>query len=179
MSRIIYVQSRTKLDVSIDKKLADICNVLLPDNIQVRKPRIYTSASVAYGIVNPNDTVLTDNTNVLLGQLIGNNINWHRPLSPNPDGSYAIFRNDGEYCEILADPAASRTVWYYFDSETLVASTSQRAIIMYLKSFEFNPEVISWMISSGTLGPGLSWDRRLNHLGPESALSLDISKWGS
>jgi hypothetical protein len=68
-------------------------------------------------------------------------------------------------------------VWYFFDDEHFVASTSQRAIVMFLGSFQFNEGVVPWMLSTGSLGPDASWDRRIRRLPPDASLALDKGAW--
>src|SRR5690606_17398986 len=94
------------------------------------------------------------------------------------DGSYAIFRENEYKIELLTDSVASRTIWYYEDKEVFVASNSQLAIIYFLKNFESNRDVIPWMLSTGSLGPFLSWDKRIKALKPQSKLVFDKKKWG-
>ena len=77
----------------------------------------------------------------------------------------------------MSDPAGSRTVWYYQDEETFIASTSQRAIVAFVGSFQFNEQVIPWVLSTGSLGPSLSWDRRIEMLPSDSSVVLDKRDW--
>ena len=58
-----------------------------------------------------------------------------------------------------------------------IASTSQRGIVALLGSFEFNPAVVPWMLATGTLGPGLSWDRRIHHVAGATTVTLDRRSW--
>jgi asparagine synthetase B (glutamine-hydrolysing) len=58
-----------------------------------------------------------------------------------------------------------------------IASTSQRAIIYFLESFEPDNAAFLWMLSSGSLGPGYSWDRRIKFLNPDTRLRLDRRTW--
>jgi hypothetical protein len=68
-------------------------------------------------------------------------------------------------------------LWYAHAADQFVVSTSQRAIVMWLESFDLNEDVLAWQLSSGTLGPGLSWDRRIRALPPASRLELDCLEW--
>src|SRR5690606_23618906 len=72
------------------------------------------------------------------------------------EGSYSVFRNDSDFVELQTDAVASRTIWYYFDEHFLIASNSQLAILYYLGNFDFNNEVVPWMLASGIIGPSLS-----------------------
>ena len=85
-----------------------------------------------------------------------------------------LFRDSGDRLEVISDPAGSRTIWYYRDEETFIASTSQRA---FVGSFQFNEQVIPWVLSTGSLGPSLSWDRRIEMLPPDSSVVLDKKDW--
>ena len=58
-----------------------------------------------------------------------------------------------------------------------MASTSQRAVVYFLESFEPCEETYAWMLSSGTLGPGLSWDRRIKSMPSDSRLILERDQW--
>jgi len=177
MAKCLFICSREPLPKSMDQKLKEICKRLSPDNITPSEPKVIVDGETGFGIINPNSTIRYKDTSFLMGQIVNNDNNWNIPLRDFPDGSFALFRNDKENCEIVSDPVASRTIWYYMDTKILIASTSQRAIIMFLGSFSFNENVITWMLSTGTLGPGFSWDNRIKRLGPDSSIILDKKNW--
>ena len=177
MAKCVFICSRESLPESMSQKLKEICKRLSPDNISPAEPKVTVDGHTGFGIINPNSTIRYRDTSFLMGQIVNNDNNWHIPLRDFPDGSFALFRNNMDYCEILSDPVASRTIWYYIDSKFLIAATSQRAIIMLLGSFYFNENVITWMLSTGTLGPGFSWDTRIKRLGPDSSIILDKKNW--
>ena len=102
---------------------------------------------------------------------------WNTPLEEYPDGSYAIFRADSCHVELVSDVVGSRTIWYHKDDEVFVASTSQRAIVMFLRSYVFDERVIPWVLSNGFLGPSHGWDRRVARVPPDTALVLDRDTW--
>lgn len=178
MAKIIYAYSRqTPFSQYDDRKLREICTRLEPDNLLCPvSHKIRVNGSLAYGIINHRNSVIKGN-NVLLGCLYGKDQRWEIPKETYPDGSYAMFRDSNDCLEVVSDAAASRTIWYYFDDQHFVASTSQRAIIMFLGSFEFDERVIPWMLSTGSLGPDLSWDKRIKRLPPESSVVLDKEWW--
>ena len=94
---------------------------------------------------------------VCLGQVFSYSGHWDEPHSAAPDGSYAICRANDRSVELLTDFVGSRTLWYYFDDNLLLASSSQRALVTLLGSFELNREAIPWLLSSGCLGPEAAW----------------------
>jgi hypothetical protein len=116
-------------------------------------------------------------TNVLIGATIGDSAGWDLPDTDPPDGCFAILRADARRVELVADPVASRTIWYTLAGDRLIASTSQRAIIALLGDFRANREVVPWMLSSGTLGPQGGWDARLEQLLPGERVKLDRQRW--
>ncbi|PKV63220.1 hypothetical protein [Pontibacter ramchanderi] len=81
-----------------------------------------------------------------------------------PDGNYFLFRKTNEYFEIASDQGNSRGIWYYSNNDFFIFSSLQEPIIKLIGGFDFNSQVVPWMLSSGTLGPGNSWDKRLNLL---------------
>jgi hypothetical protein len=177
MAKCIYVWSRRANPISVGELLNKICIRLSPDNIAFNEPVVVVSGSAAYGIINPNSILSERGSSLLLGQIFGEDDNWDVPLRDFPDGSYALFRNGNDYAEIVSDPAASRTIWYYADENVFVASTSQRAIIMFLGNFEFNKNIIPWMLSSGNLGPSNSWDIRIKRVPADSSVILKKADW--
>jgi len=112
-----------------------------------------------------------------MGNLINPENNWWEPLARVPDGSYALFRSNENTVEVISDIVGSRTIWYIQTEDMLIASTSQRAIVHFLQDFKPNKFAYSWMLSSGTLGPGLAWDFRIKCIGGNSCLILDRSSW--
>jgi len=177
MAKCIFICARKTLPVSIGNQLFEICNKLAPDNIKPVAPEIFVNRDIAYGIMNPTTTLRKNGNSLLMGQIFGNDINWDEPLQEFPDGSYALFRCGEEYCEIVSDSVASRTIWYYMDENIFVSSTSQRMIIMFLGSFDFDERIIPWVLSTGTLGPGFSWDKRIKRIPVDSSIIIDKNNW--
>jgi hypothetical protein len=151
--------------------------MLSPDNIPFVSPKIVISDGVCLGIFNPNELLPIKETSVAMGYLFSAADNWHEPGSALPDGSYAMFRASRQKIELATDFMGSRTIWYAQTPDTFIASTSQRAIVYFLESFEPNEEAFAWMLSAGSLGPGLSWDRRIQYLPLNSRLLLDRDLW--
>jgi len=178
MAKVIYAFSRkTPFSNNDSRKLRKICARLEPDNLlSPVQHKVKVNGALAYGIVNDKDTAISGNS-VLLGCIYGKDECWENPRKTYPDGSYAIFRDSKDCLEVVSDAAASRTIWYYFNDEYFVASTSQRAIIMFLGSFDFDDQTIPWMLSTGSLGPSLSWDKRVKRVPPESSVVLDKERW--
>jgi hypothetical protein len=117
------------------------------------------------------------NGNVLLGMTT---TSAEQDLSygePAPDGTFALFRSEEGYIEALSDYVASRTIWYYASKDWIGISTSQRMLVMALARFEPNADSARWMLTSGTLGHGNSWDKRLKPLPPGARLVHDRRSW--
>ncbi|PWD99004.1 hypothetical protein [Marinilabilia rubra] len=177
MAKTIWVCSKKQLGEFTEKKLQNICSCLTPDNITPNKPEILVEDKLAFAVVNPNGTQQTKENSLALGVFFDEIKNWHIPQKHYPDGSYSMFRYDEKFLELVSDATASRAIWYYMDDQQFIASSSQRAIILYLDNFEFNENVIPWMMSTGCLGPSLSWDKRLNFVPPDSSVVLNRKDW--
>ena len=178
MAKGIYICSRQTLPPSTAVTLHEICRKLAPDNITPAEPRIVVNDDIAYGIMNPTSILLENGNSLLLGLIFnGTGEEWSVPCREFPDGSYALFRDNEKYCEIVTDSVASRTIWYYKDENILIASNSQRAIVMYLGTFELDVKVVPWMLSTGTMGPDISWDKRVKRIPPDSSIILDKNEW--
>jgi hypothetical protein len=178
MSKILYVVLRNeKVGKEQVKKIEEICNAINPDNIESNPTKIFSNNKIIAGISNPVKSIEVNCVNVLFGQTFKKKEDWEVVGGFNPDGNYAIFRSNDDEVEIVSDILGTRAVWYFKDDEIFLASTSQRAIVQYLKDFQFNNKVIPWFLSNGMLGPGLSWDKRFSLLPPDSSLILNRTDW--
>ena len=178
MSKILLMCSKnSKQDWNFDRAIEILSERLCPDNISWAAPLIINNNRTFIGIFNPVDSLPIKHCSVCMGNLINANHRWWEPGAEAPDGSYALFRCDENSIELVTDMVASRTIWYVQTQDIFLASTSQRAIVFFLRSFEPNLAVFPWMLSSGTLGPGFSWDQRIKHLPGNASLSLDLSSW--
>lgn len=178
MSKIVYLCSRAGRPITFNKNdIALLAKKLTPDNTQFQEPRIIKQDSCLIGIFDPVESHPVKDLCVCLGNLFSKDDIWWRCGTPSPDGTYAIFRSDGSTLELLTDTVASRSIWYTQTADLFVASTSQRAIVFFLQSFELNQNVIPWMLSSGTLGPELSWDKRIRFLPNNAWLKLNRASW--
>ncbi len=178
MAKAIYVCFKNPIDApSIKKKVTLAIKNILPDNIPEAPCKFAANGQVIYGIANYSDVIAEHDGSICMGIAYPEQKNWWKPLDAYPDGSYAIFRSDDNYVEILTDTTASRTIWYYKDDTIFICGTSQRAIITVLGKFDFDKRVLPWMLSSGSLGPLFPWSKNLSMLEPNSSLLLDIKSW--
>ncbi|KAF0191343.1 MAG: hypothetical protein FD165_1939 [Gammaproteobacteria bacterium] len=157
--------------------IKEISKRLTPGNITARQPLVVEGHGIAICVINPVASLPINNSSVCLGTFFGADDDWWMPGADAPDGNYALFRS-GEYqVELVSDTVASRTIWYAKTDELFIASTSQRAIVYFLQSYEPNTSAYTWMLSSGTLGPGLSWDKRIQSVPPDARLMFDRITW--
>jgi asparagine synthetase B (glutamine-hydrolysing) len=179
MAKIIYGCFRSmESPPGLSSMIHRVCQALTPEQLIQKKPLVLTDNGIFYGIMNESPAISVRGKSVLLGQLYEER-DWETPCGPRPDGSYALFRSDNQYLELLSDRVASRTIWYYQDEELFLASSSQRAIIQFLGSFEFDSRVIPWVLSTGTLGPSFCWDSRIRRLPNATSLQLKRTSWKS
>src|SRR3972149_39923 len=178
MSKIVYIcyredshQNHTRDDIE------RLPQRIMPDNITPNPPRIIQDKGILTGILNPVDVLPIKGNSVCIGNLIKPGEDWWRPGAEIPDGSYALFRGDNSTLELVTDTVASRTIWYIQTDNFFIASTSQRAIVYFLGSFKPNEAVYPWMLSAGNLGPGLSWDKRIQCIPPNARLILNREAW--
>jgi asparagine synthetase B (glutamine-hydrolysing) len=157
-------------------RLASLARRLSPANIEANPPNVFEEAGLARVVINPVAGVGVDRRGVMLGSLFGD-ADWSTPGGPAPDGTYAIVRHDARCVELLTDVFGSRTIWYVLTDGEFLASTSQRALVALLGSYELCDEAVTWMIASGNLGPNHGWDARLQRVPSASCLRLDRETW--
>lgn len=112
-----------------------------------------------------------------LGKFFEVRADWWKPGAGVPDGSFALVRSDAAAVEAVSDPAGGRMVWTYFDDEIFVVSNSERAITLFTGRFDLDPDVAPWILSTGTRGPGRSYNRHLRLVPPAGIARLDRAAW--
>lgn len=125
-------------------------------------------------------TVSDDPTAVLA--VIGDSQAVQVDRVPNPSVRLGAFDHArlsvaADEARVDADAVASRTIWWVHTDDLFVASTSQRAVTLLLGSYVPEPNARTWMLSSGTLGPGLAWDRRVRPVAAGGSVRLDRRRW--
>ena len=150
---------------------------ITPDDLRGRRPLLAEGPGECLCLTWPNRAVAVAGCSARLGATIGPAPDWHRPGTPEPDGSYAMVRSDPGTAEACCDEAGTRTLWYAFDSRRLLVSTSQRALVCLLQGLDWNPAAFAWFLSTGNLGPTDAWDRRIRRLPRGARLTLDRRRW--
>ena len=160
------------------ERLGRVASLLAPDNITPRPARLVETHDLCAAVVNPTESgVRVVEGGILLGGVIGEAGRWWDVASEPPDGTYALVRYSSTTVELVSDMTASRTLWYASDDERLIVSTSQRAVVALLGGFELDRGAVSWLLSSGSLGPDSAWDSRVRRLPGDSRLTLDRRTW--
>jgi hypothetical protein len=151
---------------------------IAPTNIVAHPAQLLEATGLCAAVANPSpDGVRVRDGSVCLGGMFGDLGQWWRTGSAAPDGTYALLRYSEACVELLSDVIASRTIWYVADDQAFLASTSQRALVALLGELRLNRPAVSWLLSSGTLGPEASWDIRLTRLPGGSCLTFDRATW--
>ena len=198
MARALLICYRHPVDTAcVEHRIAVLNARLTPDNLTPQVPLIAHAGGVAAALLaapagagggaeaagagtwsSGAGAAELRGVSLRLGAVAGDNArDWWRPGSGSPDGSFALLRADADSIELVADGAASRTIWYAWTEDVFIASSSQRAIIAMLGSFEPNHYAPAWMLSSATLGPGNAWDKRLTAVPPGGRITLDRRRW--
>ena len=149
--------------------------LLCPDHL-TPSVKIETDESGCLFLFNDRNQILQRGLSICSGAFTTLTDNWWESKDIPASASLYIHTNAAE-CKIFANNVAGRCTWYYSDNNQFIVSTSQRAIIAWLGSFESNPQATSWMLATGNLGPGNSWDKRLKHLTSGSTLLFDRNQW--
>jgi asparagine synthetase B (glutamine-hydrolysing) len=124
-------------------------------------------------ILGRRDHVMTHGCNVLSGVIVdtGDDASWWQLGAAVPDGSFALMRADGLATEAVSDYTGSKTIWHArLGCGGFVASTCLELVVALLGDFDMDEEALGWFLSSGTCGPGHSWDRRIKPLPRNSRL---------
>ncbi len=178
MAKAVYLCVRNHDHVfQIKKKVEVATKRLVPDNLPEASCKIVQTGNIIYGIANYSHVIAEHNGSICMGIAYPEQKNWWTPLGAYPDGSFAIFRSDENFVEAVTDTTGSRTIWYYKDDTIFICSTSQRAIITVLGKFNFDKRTLPWMLSSGSLGPTLSWCKNLSRMEPQASLLLNRESW--
>ncbi len=175
MAKLLFSCSRDKSSPIIQARTGKLQGLLCPDNLQPR-PSFYNEKDGSeLFMFNPASTNEIRGMSVLLGRT--QNKEWDKIGKSIDDGNFAIVRQDEHHIELVADATGSRTIWWYHDSKTFIAATSQRALLYCIPGFEVNRQAISWMLITGYTGPGIAWDKRLKAVKPGSRVILDRATW--
>jgi hypothetical protein len=178
MSKALIVAFRDRRTIDGHSFGALLSAAMAPNNLKPVPPRWFQEGGVISFVFNPSVVVRTKRAGICLGRTTRCADNdLFRVGAGRPDGTFALFRADHRRIEASTDYAGSRTVWYLVTPELFVAATSQRMILAIAGSFEFNPLCVKWLLSSGTTGPGVSWDKRVRMIEPNSSVTLDRDTW--
>ncbi|HJR71748.1 MAG TPA: asparagine synthase-related protein, partial [Gammaproteobacteria bacterium] len=177
MARALLVVERTAGRCALGPYVEVLRHRLMPDNLAPKAPAVARRAGVTAVVFEPSGAARLEGESICLGTFFGPSGDWRRPGTEPAPGCYALLRSDASRAELVADAAATRTIWYAMTPELFVASTSQRAIVTLLGSFEPSAPAVSWMLSSGTLGPDTGWDTRLRQVLPGERVVLDRARW--
>ncbi len=177
MSNLIYACWREPCEASGRKVLERVADHITPDIIRGYPHKCTEGLGECLCLTGPNGATGFEGISAYLGAFTGVWKEWYRPGSPIPDGSFAMIRCNGAITELCSDFVGTRTIWYVFTEYHLFASTCQRALVCLLQSLSLNRSAFAWFLSSGTLGPTDSWDRRICRLPPGARLILNRSHW--
>ena len=160
-----------------EEQVRKLATALAPDNISPREPLVFSDEQDLVAVFQPSPSWPPHEGNVAVGTLLKPAGEWWTVGGDIPEGSFALYRRDAKYVELVTDMLACRSVWYALTPEMFVASSSQRAVIACLRSFDPDPNALAWMLSQGSIGLGNSWDRRIRPLRWSSRLRLDRVAW--
>ncbi len=177
MAKAVLVVQRLRGRVEPDDWVDVLQQRLTPDNVVPRAAAKASRDGVTAMAYDPSAAMQLKGESIAIGKFFGPVGRWQWPGGDRPEGCYALLRTDDTHAELVADAAATRTLWYVKTPDLFVASTSQRAIATILGSFEPNPAVIGWMLSSGTLGPENGWDARVRQVLPGERVTLNRARW--
>lgn len=179
-----YIFLRTREPINSEKtlqELTQVCHLLTPKEIQSKSQNsvsVWPQVSDAfYAIQNSEAVALPEQGTLIIGWMQQPDPNKVGVCDSEADGSYAVIKNSADKAAFFSDQFGSRTLWYYFDQNRLIVSTSQRAVVALKGNFKLNKEVLAWYLSSGSQGPFLSWDQDIQQVLPNLEYRLNVAEW--
>lgn len=180
MAQCLFVKSRNSVEpAQISQKLEQVCSLLTPEAILEKSQNIVKvwpdDQNSFYAIQNSENAAEPEKDTLVIG--------WIQPsdeseiYSSEADGSYAVIKNNEDEVSFFTDQFGSRALWYYFDKDLLIVSTSQRAIVAFNGNFKLNEEALAWYLSSGCQGPFISWDKDIKQVLPNLEYKLEVNDW--
>lgn len=176
MATLLITADRTQSRALSEAALRRLAGRLAPDGVTADL-HVHESHGVQLAIFRPSDTIEITSTGCAVGLIAQRPAGWDQVGGPVLDAAHLIVRWNDDAVEFVGDVVGSRTLWFHLSADRLVASTSQRAAVAVLGSFEPELEARTWMLGAGNLGPALSWDRRLAALGADGRLAVDRRSW--
>ncbi|MEO6256943.1 MAG: hypothetical protein ABIO69_09055, partial [Sphingomicrobium sp.] len=128
-------------------KVERACAALAPDDLELAVHAAQSRDGVVTAILNPSPAMRIEPSAIGLGAIADGGQPWSEPGGAVPDGSFVIARWNEAVVELLSDVVATRTAWWVLTEDYFLASSSQRAIVRLLGDFQFNREVIAWMLA--------------------------------
>jgi len=178
MSKVVLVCPRDPLRIpEFEAKLRRLSSLILPDDFTANPMRFASECGVITACYHPADHLCFQGASVCHGVMLDPASDWWQPAACAPDGNYTLYRVDQDHVEVVNDVLSSRSVRYVQTDDLFIASNSQRAMSALLGTFELNREATLWMLSSGVLGIGNSWDKRIQRLAGNARLLLDKRTW--
>ncbi|MDT0642282.1 hypothetical protein RM553_05490 [Zunongwangia sp. F363] len=180
MAKYVFITYFNEQPQQIVKdNLQKVCDRLTPIEIKPYvKHTIFKSAfSKNTFIAAQNDEIIKDTSFVEMGKVYSETNEYKSVGKDVPDGSYAFIRFNENNLEFFCDSFGSRTLWYYYDSEKIILSTSQRAITMLKGTYKVEKSTLSWFLSSGTQGVFSSWDSNIKMVLPRTLYNFNFSNW--
>lgn len=178
MSKILLVVFKDKDPGRLEAcryKAEQLMHLLTPDHL-APTVKVENDEFTSLFLINERNNVLHHQFNICTGTFVDPPADWWKHKSM-PSSASLFITTDQDQCTVMTNSVAGRCTWYYFDDDKFIVSTSQRAIVAWLGSFQSNPQAISWMLATGNLGPGNSWDQRIHHAGASTTISLNRNQW--
>ena len=182
MAQYIFVKTRSSIKSEKTlQELEQVCSLLTPVTIKGKSQdtvAVWPGVGNAfYAIQNSESVAKPEQGALVIGWVQESDRSKSHDYNSEANGSYAIIKNTKDEVSFFSDQFGSRTLWYYFDEDRLIVSTSQRAIVAMKGSFQLNEESLAWYLSSGCQGPFISWDQNIKQVLPNLEYSLNVSDW--
>ena len=147
--------------------------LLPPGQDGEKRIQVSEKRGLLVAVLGRSDHVVIRDHDILAGVTLtaGEQMPWWNPGGPVPDGSFALFRTDESVMEAVTDYTGSKTIWHArLGCGGVVTSTCVELIVALLGDFSVDDQALGWFLSSGTCGPGRSWDTRIKPVPPNSRL---------
>lgn len=188
MAQYIFVKTRqSATSAKVVKQLEQVCDLLTPVALKGKSQNtvaVWPNDSKAFYAIQNSESVAKPAQDSLVIGWLQPSISATSPSEPQSslynsefDGAYAVINNSENELSFFNDQLGSRMLWYYLDEDSLIVSTSQRAIVAMKGNFQFNENTLAWYLSSGCQGPFISWDKDIKQVLPYLEYKLNIADW--